>query len=138
MNIGETKIKVRYQETDQMGIVHHSNYLIWFEVGRTEFLHDAGFNYGRMEERGVMLPLTEARCTYLHGAKYEDNLIIRTWIEKFAGVRLTMAYEAIREEDGLLLAKGSTVHAFTDKSLKPINVRRKHPEIYQLFMRLMG
>ncbi|HHY82274.1 MAG TPA: acyl-CoA thioesterase [Clostridiales bacterium] len=137
MKNAETKIRVRYKETDQMGVVHHSNYYTWFEAARTEFMRNGGLSYRQLEEMGIMLPLLETHCTYLHGAKYDDVVIIRTRLTHYAGVRLTMEYEAIREEDGLLLAKGSTVHAFTDSNLKPLNVKKKHPEIHKLFLELM-
>jgi len=137
MKFTEVKIRVRYKETDQMGVVHHSNYYTWFEVARTEFMRSADMNYRQMEEEGVMLPLLETHCRYLQGAKYDDLITVRTWISKFAGIRLTMEFEVIRDEDGVLLAKGSTVHAFTDTELKPLNIKRKYPEIYELFTNLI-
>jgi acyl-CoA thioester hydrolase len=133
----DTKIRVRYKETDQMGVAHHSNYYPWFEVGRTEFIRNAGLSYHDMESKGIMLPVLETHCRYIHGAKYDDLLIIRTRIASFKGVRLTMDYEVIRDEDGLLLANGSTVHAFTDTGLKPLNIKKSHPEIYDLFIKCM-
>ena len=137
MNVTEVKIRVRYKETDKMGIVHHSNYYPWFEVARTEFMRSVGMNYRHMEEKGVMLPLLETHCKYLQGAKYDDLLTVRTWMSRFAGIRLTMEYEVIRDEDGVVLAKGSTVHAFTDNKLKPLNIKKKYPEIYKLFEELI-
>src|SRR5690554_240696 len=115
----DTKIRVRYKETDQMGVVHHSNYYIWFEVGRTEFIREAGLSYHDMEKKGIMLPVLETHCKYIHGAEYDDLLTVRTRMSKFKGVRLTMEYEVFRDVDGLLLAKGSTVHAITDINMKP-------------------
>ena len=138
MAITEVKFRVRYKETDQMGVVHHSNYYTWFEVARTEFMRNTGLDYRSMEEKGVMLPLLETHCNYLRGAKYDDLICIRSWISKYAGVRLTMQYEVIREEDGEMLAKGSTVHAFTDTNLKPLNIKRKYPEIHKLFVGLLN
>lgn len=138
MKFTEVKIRVRYKETDQMGVVHHSNYYTWFEVARTEFMRSADMNYRQMEEKGIMLPLLETHCSYLRGAKYDDLVTIRTWISKFAGIRLTMEYEVIRDEDGVILAKGSTVHAFTDDELKPLNIKKKYPEIYKMFISLIN
>jgi acyl-CoA thioester hydrolase len=138
MKFTEVKIRVRYKETDQMGVVHHSNYYTWFEVARTEFMRSADMNYRQMEEEGVMLPLLETHCRYLQGAKYDDLITVRTWISKFAGIRLTMEFEVIRDEDGVLLAKGSTVHAFTDTELKPLNIKKKYPEIYKMFISLIN
>ena len=133
----EVKIRVRYKETDQMGVVHHSNYYTWFELARTEFMRKAGMNYRQMEEKGVMLPLLETHCSYLKGARYDDLVTVRTWVSKYAGIRLTMEFEVIRDEDGVMLAKGSTVHAFTDNKLKPLNIKRKYPEIHKLFIDLI-
>ncbi|NLC43582.1 MAG: acyl-CoA thioesterase [Clostridiales bacterium] len=138
MAVTEVKFRVRYKETDRMGVVHHSNYYTWFEVARTEFMRDAGLDYRSMEESGVMLPLLETHCNYLRGAKYDDMICIRAWISKYAGVRLTMEYKVIREEDGEMLANGSTVHAFTDAYLKPLNVKKKYPEIHNLFVDLLN
>ena len=130
----DTKIRVRYKETDQMGIVHHSNYYTWFEVGRTEFMRQQGISYRDMEKRGLMLPLTETHCEYKQGAMYDDIVIIRTKMTAFSGVRITMEYEAIREHDGKLLARGKTVHAITDRNLKPVNLKKHAEELYRLFL----
>jgi len=134
----DTKIRVRYKETDQMGIVHHSNYYVWFEVARTEYLRHQGISYRELEERGVMLPLTETHCKYLQGAKYDDAVTIRTSMTGFSGARITMEYDVIREKDNCLLAKGKTVHAITNKDLKPINIRRIDPARYELFMKCVN
>lgn len=135
MYVKDTKIRVRYKETDQMGIVHHSNYYTWFEVGRTEFMRSLGLSYRAMEERGFMLPLTESHCQYKLGARYDDVVIVRTKMTGFSGVRVTMEYDVIRESDGKLLARGKTVHAITDKHLKPVNIKKLDRELYQLFLK---
>ena len=137
MNITEVKIRVRYKETDQMGVVHHTNYYTWFEVARTEFMRNTGMNYRQMEENGVMLPLLETHCYYLQGARYDDLVTVRTWVSKYVGIRVTMDYEVIRDEDGALLARGSTVHAFTDINLRPLNIKKEYPEIHKLFASLV-
>ena len=131
----DSKLQVRYKETDQMGVVHHSNYYTWFEVGRTDFIRQIGLSYKDMEKMGLMLPVLETHCTYKHGAKYDDLLIIRTKISEFKGVRLTLVYDVIREEDSMILAQGSTVHAFTDSNLKPVNIKKSYPDIYDLFIK---
>ena len=100
MNITEVKIRVRYKETDQMGVVHHTNYYTWFEVARTEFMRNTGMNYRQMEENGVMLPLLETHCYYLQGARYDDLVTVRTWVSKYVGIRVTMDYEVIRMKTG--------------------------------------
>lgn len=129
----DSKVRVRYKETDQMGVVHHSNYYVWFEIARTEFMREQGLSYRQMEERGFMLPLTETYCKYISGALYDDILIIRTRMLAFSGVRLTMEYDVIRENDQQLLAKGKTVHGVTNKDLRPINIKKADPKIFELF-----
>lgn len=129
----DSQVRVRYKETDQMGVAHHSNYYPWFEVGRTEFIRQMGLCYRAMEELGFMLPVLETHCYYKQGARYDDLLTIRTQITAFNGVRLTLHYDVLRNADDVLLAQGSTVHAFTDTRLKPVNIRKHQPEIYALF-----
>lgn len=136
MHINETKLKVRYVETDQMGIVHHSNYYAWFEVGRTEFIEESGISYREMEAQNVLIPLVESRCKYITGAKYEDIVIIKTWIEELNGAKIVFSYEVIREADNAQLAKGSTTHAFVNKEFKIINLKRKNPEIWSSIEKL--
>jgi acyl-CoA thioester hydrolase len=130
----DSRIRVRYKETDQMGVVHHSNYYTWFEVGRTEYMRAKGMTYRAMEERGWMLPLIETYCVYKQGARYDDIVIIRTWMAEYKGARITMEYEVIRDKDHILLAKGHTVHAITDVELKPVNLRKADPKMYEFFM----
>lgn len=130
MYINETSLKVRYVETDQMGVVHHSNYYHWFEVGRTEFITKTGMSYGEIERKGVLFPLIESSCQYKDGARYEDEVIIKTHIESIKGTRVTFCYEVIRKEDNKLLAIGKTVHAFVNRDFKPINIKKSHAEIW--------
>lgn len=127
-----TKIKVRYAETDQMGIVHHSNYIIWFEVARTEYMNSLGMSYGEMEKLGYMLPVVECHCEYKSAAKYEDEVIIAASLKEMRGARALFNYEVKRQKDGKLLALGTTVHAITDSSLRPINLEKKNKELYDL------
>jgi acyl-CoA thioester hydrolase len=126
----ETKIKVRYVETDQMGIVHHSNYYAWFEVGRGEFIKGAGMTYRDMEEQGIMLPLLESSCKYIEGAKYDDELIIQTWIKEMNGVKIIFNYNVVRERDNKIIAKGSTKHAFVNNEFKIINIKKVNPDMW--------
>lgn len=130
MYASETKITVRYVETDQMGIVHHSNYYAYFEEARTQFIKESGMSYSEMEERGIMLPLVESKCKYIQGAKYEDELIVKTWINELTPIKVDFNYSVIREKDHKEIAKGSTLHAFVDNNFKIINLNKKHPEIY--------
>lgn len=131
MFFSETAIKVRYAETDQMGIVHHSNYAVWFEAGRTDFIRNMGMPYSKIEESGAMLPLLELRCSFKSFAKYEDELVVKTWIKEYTGTRLVFHYD-ICKADGRVISEGETMHAWTNEELKPVNIRKYRPEIYKL------
>ena len=131
MYISETKIVVRYAETDQMGIVHHSNYLIWFEAGRTDFIKGSKISYTEMEEEGILIPLAESSCKYIVGAKYEDELIIETWVKELTPIKVEFNYSVIREKDQKEIAKGSTVHVFVSKEFKIINLKKANPEMFE-------
>ena len=126
-----TKIIVRYAETDQMGIVHHANYYVYFEAAREDFILGSGIRYIDMEDQGVMMPLAETECRYYEGAKYADVLIVETTLEELSPVKVVLQYDVIRERDGKLLARGKTVQAFVDKNtFKIINLKKKHPDIW--------
>jgi acyl-CoA thioester hydrolase len=129
--ISKTKITVRYAETDQMGIVHHSNYLIWFEAGRTDFIKESQISYSEMEEEGILIPLAESNCKYIVGAKYEDELIIKTWIKELTPVKVEFNYSVIRENDQKEIAKGSTLHIFVSKDFKIINLKKSKNLIFE-------
>lgn len=106
-----TRLRVRYAETDQAGVVYHSNFLIWFEVGRVELCRSYGFNYRDMEnEADARLPVTEARVRFRNPARYDDQILVRTRIVEMRSRKITFAYEVVREQDGQLLAEGETVH----------------------------
>lgn len=129
--VNETIIRVRYAETDQMGIVYHANYFTWFEIGRTEFFRELGMSYRNLEEQNVLLPVIDVGCRYINASKYDDEIIIRTKLVKLKGVKLEYNYEIIRKEDNELLAEGYTIHAFVDKKLKPVNFRKSFKEIWE-------
>ena len=117
----ETHFIARYAETDQMGIVHHSNYPVWFEAGRTDFLKKAGIANSKIEALGILLPLTYMDCSFKNPAKYEDEITVKTKIRKMTCVRLEFEY-VITNKDEAVIAVGSTSHAWTDKLLKPLNI----------------
>jgi acyl-CoA thioester hydrolase len=113
----ETEIRVRYAETDQMGIVHHSNYLIWFEAGRSDFCRARGFSYKDMEEKdNALMVVAETYCRYKSPAHYEDVLIIRTKVGEIRSRTLRFLYEVVRPGDDELLAEGETLHVVTDEN----------------------
>jgi acyl-CoA thioester hydrolase len=129
--ITETEIVVRYAETDQMGIVHHSNYAVWFEAARTDFTDQLGYRYADMEASGILLPLTDLQCSFKKPARYGQTVVIRTRIERLTGVRIIFAYEVLDRETGELLATGETRHAWTGRDLKPLNLKKKKPVVYE-------
>ena len=120
-----TELKVRYAETDQMGIVHHSNYYVYFEAAREDFIGGVGMEYAEMEQMGIMMPIMETRCKYKEGAKYGDILLIETSLKELSPVKVLLTYNIKRKNDQKLLAKGETVQAFVDKEkFKIINLKR--------------
>ena len=114
-----SRVRVRYAETDQMGVVYYANYLVWFEVARTDLLRESGWNYREMEGDGFSLPVIEARCAYLQSAKYDDELEVRTTGGMVSPVRMKFNYEVVRTADHGVMAVGSTVHATLDRAGKP-------------------
>ena len=124
----ETEIRVRYAETDAMGIVHNANYLVWFEVGRSALCRDKGFSYKEMEdEEDALMVVAESYCRYKTPAYYEDVLTIRTQVAEIRSRSLRFIYEIYRESDESLIAEGETLHLVTDKDKKV----RSLPEIYR-------
>jgi acyl-CoA thioester hydrolase len=123
----EASLRVRYSETDKMGVVHHANYLIWFEIGRTEFCRARGFSYRDMEENGsAFLVVAESYCRYKAAAYYDDELIVRTHITELRRRSLRFGYEIVRVSDGSVIAEGETGHVVTDAKGKV----RSLPEAY--------
>jgi acyl-CoA thioester hydrolase len=124
----ETRIRVRYAETDQMGVVYHANYLVWMEVGRVEYCKACGFEYKQLEfEDGVFLAVAEARCRYASPARFDEEVAIRTWVEEANPRMVLFAYEMRRVADGRKLATGETRHIFLGRDLRP----RRMPEKYR-------
>lgn len=132
----QSKITARYAETDQMGIIHHSVYPVWYEVARTDFIKKVGMTYTQMEKQGLMLPLIELGCKYMMPAKYEDELIIECYIEEFKASKIKFIYE-VYSSDRVLLNKGFTTHAWTNLDLKPLNMKKHFPNIYDLVLKSM-
>ena len=136
MNQSEMKLIARYAETDRMGIVHHSHYAVWFEAGRTDFLKKAGVSYSSLEAMGFMLPLYEMNCKFKSPAEYEDEILVITKISFMSPVRLHLSYQVINSANSKLLVTGETMHAWTDKTFKPVNAQKAIPEIYLMLNRI--
>ena len=128
--INETTIRVRYQETDQMGVVYNGNYLTWFEIGRTEFFRELGLEYKLLERKGVMVPVVDVTCKYKYPAKYDDEIIIKTKDVQVKAVKIRFEYEIVRKLDNHLLATGHTTHAFTSSDFKIINFKKEHKDLF--------
>jgi acyl-CoA thioester hydrolase len=130
--VTETKLRVRYAETDKMGVVYHSNYIIWFEVGRVEMLRSFGFTYKEMESADdTHLPVVEARCRYKAPALYDDEILVRTHLRNVRDSLIHFGYEILRAEDNTLLAEGETVHLVLDGK----GNRKPFPEKYLTALR---
>ncbi|ERI91817.1 acyl-CoA thioester hydrolase, YbgC/YbaW family [Clostridiales bacterium oral taxon 876 str. F0540] len=132
-----TELKVRYAETDQMGIVHHSNYYVYFETAREDFILGAGISYKEIEDKGIMMPLVETQCRYIEGAKYADELIIETSLQELSPVKVVLEYKVIRVKDGRLISKGKTIQTFVDSdSFKIVNLKKANADLWERFERL--
>lgn len=116
----ETPVRVRYAETDQMGVAYYANFFVWFEIGRVEYLRAQGRSYRDLEKDDeCFIPVVDARCRYKSPARYDDELVIRTRLTRRRGPVLAFAYEVVRAADGRLLASGETTHVVVDKNFQP-------------------
>lgn len=122
--INTTEVKVRYAETDQMGIVYYANYLVWFEVARTEYLLSEGLDYRKLESEGYFMAVLDAYCKYKAPARYGENLVIETYPCEVKNSSLKFNYKIFRKHDMVLLTEGYTTHVLIGKDLRP----RKMPD----------
>lgn len=125
--------EVQYYETDGMRIVHHSNYIRWFEEARLAALKKDGMDYDRMEEEGIIIPVLSASCEYKMAVHYGETVKIYSEIDSFNGLRFGVRYQIYDMEEKVLHATGTTTHCFLDRNMKPMNVKRHAPEVYQYF-----
>jgi acyl-CoA thioester hydrolase len=127
----ETRLRVRYAETDQMGVVYYANYLVWMEVGRVELCKACGFNYRDMEaEDGIYLAVAEAKCRYRSPARFDDEVVIAAFIEEANTRMVTFAYSMTRAADGCELAAGSTRHIFVDREMRRTRLPKKYHALF--------
>lgn len=122
---------VFYYETDQMGIVHHSNYIRWLEEARMDFLKKINLPYEEVEKRGILILVLGVACKYIRALRYGETYQIHTEIEKVSQVKLKLSYKIYEKESGILCATAETEHGLTDKNLKPVRTKRDYPEIYE-------
>lgn len=129
---------VQYYETDQMGVVHHSNYIRWFEEARVFFMDQMGFGYDEMEKSGVSSPVIEARCAYRSSARFHDEVLVFVRIDQFTGTRLTVSYRVIDAADKTLQAEGETRHCFLNRQGRPVSLKKENPAAFERFCALAG
>jgi len=130
--VNETRIRVRYAETDQMGVVYHANHFIWFEVGRVEFLRQLGFSYRKMEtEDHCFIAVVDARCRYRAPVHYDDEVVIRTFLKHVREKVIHFGYELLSAEGGRLLAEGETTHIVANAQMKPRKLPQKYMTVFR-------
>lgn len=118
---------MRYAETDQMGVVYHSNFIIWFEVGRVELLRHLGFSYSEMETRdGLHIAVVDVHCRYRAPARYDDEVLVRTRISKIRSSLIYFSYQVLRAGDEMLLAEGETIHIVVNRRLERVSLPEKY------------
>jgi acyl-CoA thioester hydrolase len=130
--VNETRLRVRYAETDQMGVVYHANHFIWFEVGRVELLRQLGFSYKDMEHKdGCFIAVVDARCRYKAPVHYDDEVIVRTRLKHLREKVIRFGYELRKAESGELLAEGETTHIVADAKMKPRALPEKYMQVFR-------
>jgi len=130
--VNETRLRVRYAETDQMGVVYHSNHLIWFEVGRVELMREMGFSYRDMErEDGCFIAVAEVTCRYRAPVFYDEEVIVRTRLKTVRESVIIFSYELARADTGALLAEGETTHIVTDSKMKVAALPEKYLKVFR-------
>ena len=128
----DVTIRVRYAETDQMGVVYHSNHLIWFEVGRVELMRQMGFSYRDLErEEGRFIAVAEVKCRYRAPVFYDEEVAVRTWLKTVRESVIVFQYELARVENGTLLAEGETTHVVTDANMKVTTLPEKYLRVFR-------
>lgn len=130
-NLVESRVRVRYAETDQMGVVYHANYLVWFEVGRVEFIRHFGMDYRTMErEDGIMIAVVEVAIRYKSPARYDDELAVRTRLVSMRGSIIRFGYQVVRVSDETLLAEGETTHIVVSREMKRAPFPEKYTKLF--------
>ncbi len=131
-HVNEARLRVRYAETDQMGVVYHSNHLIWFEVGRVEFMRELGFSYRDLErDDGRFIAVAEVKCRYRAPVYYDEEVIVRTRLKSVRESVVVFSYELVRAENAALLAEGETTHIVTDAQMKIATLPEKYLKVFR-------
>lgn len=122
MKFFDYQTRVRYAETDRMGISYYANYFVWFEAARTEYFRALGFVYSEFEKQGILLPVAEAQCRYLGPSSYDDVLTVRTVVSQIRQSSIRFEYQVLINGSTKPIASGYTIHVFSDRNLKPIRI----------------
>ncbi|MBU8688833.1 acyl-CoA thioesterase [Priestia megaterium] len=133
MLVSKKEIEVRYAETDQMGVVYHANYLVWMEIGRTQFISDLGFSYAQMERDGVLSPVIDIQASYKKPLHYGETAVVHTWVESYDGLRVVYGYEIFNSNEELTLTGTSSHVCVKKENFKPISIRRNYPEWHKAY-----
>lgn len=127
--------KVHYYETDQMGIVHHSNYIRWFEEARIDLMEQMGLGYEKMEEAGIISPVLSVQADYLRMMHFGDTFQIRCFIKEYNGIKLTVGYEVINEATKMVHSRGTTKHCFISRDGRPLYLKQANPVFHEVFIK---
>lgn len=129
--------KINYYETDKMGVVHHSNYIRYMEEARCAWLESIQIPFSLLEENGITIPVLGVNCDYKHHVTFDDIVIIKPFVKEYTGVKMTVGYEVKEKETGKIVLTGETKHCFTNKNLKPINLKKYNLEFSNKFQNLL-
>jgi acyl-CoA thioester hydrolase len=134
LNKVQTPIEVRYQETDQMGVVYHANYLVWFEIGRTKFIEHLGLSYIEMEKNNVVSPVVDAQISFKKPVRYGERVFVETWLESYDGLKTVYGYQIVDENDDIRVS-GSSRHVIVKKdTFRPLSLRKAFPDWHDVYM----
>ncbi|WP_404452732.1 acyl-CoA thioesterase [Virgibacillus necropolis] len=137
MSIVKTDIDVRYQETDQMGVVYHANYLVWFEIGRTKFIESLGFNYAEMEKSNVVSPVVDAQISFKKPIRYGEMATVETWLDQYDGLRTVYGYRILNGENNIAIT-GTTKHVIVKKdNFRPLSLKRAFPDWHNAYKKVI-
>lgn len=129
--------KINYYETDKMGVVHHSNYIRFLEEARCYWMNQIEMPFSLLEENGITIPVLGVNCTYKYHVTFDDTILIKTFVKEYTGVRMTVGYNVTDKKTGRTVLTGETKHCFTDKNLKPINLKKYKKEFSDKFESIM-
>ena len=129
--------KINYYETDRMGVVHHSNYIRYLEEARTEWLEVLNMPFDLLEKNKITIPVLGVNYTYKYHVTFGDTILIKTYAKEYTGVRMTIGYEVTDKKNGNIVLTGETKHCFTDRNLKPINLKKYAPQFHEKFLKLL-